>query len=635
MSAFIKADDRLYPLSDNQARAADPEESVWLSASAGTGKTQVLSARVLRLLLAGVRPDQILCLTFTKAGAAEMAGRINATLARWVRLEETQLFSDLAAIGADCSSAAIAHARTLFAQVLDCPGGGLRIDTIHAFAQWLLAAFPEEAALVPGTRPMEDRERKLLARQVLAQMLTDAQTQGDARLLDTISAMSMRMGPDKAQQFLMQCADARDAWFGTGSWVPPFAARVRGLLGLPQDADAAWCAQMCDDAAFDVASLRICQQILLAWNTKTGIAGAEAIAIWLAHGNDKRLELLDALTKDLFNADGETPKQLANIQKFDPEYTGYIMRVRDCLIPLRNARSLLNLAKWLAPALEVGRKFALAWDEAKAREGLIDFDDQIRRAADLLENSAMAGWIRYKLDRQFDHILVDEAQDTNQAQWQIIKALSDDFFSGAGARGDVRRTLFVVGDYKQAIFGFQGTSPENFAQAKAYFRDKMQGAADAAAKLHDAPDARPLRDLGLGQSYRTAAPVLEFVDTAIARIGFAEFGLDAAPDGHLGEQRPGYVALWQPMGGKIEEEAGEGDDADESENGEGQQAWLPKPQRDLAEAIARQVKHWIESGFPLVKGGVRRATAGDVMILLRQRGELAALIVAKLAALDV
>ena len=160
---------RVYPLQDNQRFAVDPRETVWLSASAGTGKTQVLSARVLRLLLQpGATPGQILCLTFTKAGAAEMATRVNEVLADWVRMPEVDLAQQLAAIGAPMDKATIARARTLFASVLDCPGGGLRINTIHAFAQWLLAGFPEEAGLSPGTRAMEDRDRALLSREVLA-----------------------------------------------------------------------------------------------------------------------------------------------------------------------------------------------------------------------------------------------------------------------------------------------------------------------------------------------------------------------------------------------------------------------------------------------------------------------------------
>ena len=183
----------VHPLKDNQARAVDPADSVWLSASAGTGKTQVLSARVLRLLLQpDVRPEQILCLTFTKAGAAEMAERVNAVLASWVRMKPEALGADLIAIGEKPTPALQARARTLFASVLDCPGGGLRIDTIHAFAQWLLGAFPEEAGLLPGTRPMEDRDRELLAHQVLADLLVEWEERGEAEQVAALEMLSQR-----------------------------------------------------------------------------------------------------------------------------------------------------------------------------------------------------------------------------------------------------------------------------------------------------------------------------------------------------------------------------------------------------------------------------------------------------------
>ena len=200
---------KVYPLKGEQALAVDPRECVWLSASAGTGKTQVLSARVLRLLLQeDTDPSQLLCLTFTKAGAAEMAVRVNQVLARWVRMSDTALGADLIALGASNTPASRDRARTLFASVLDCPGGGLRIDTIHAFSQWLLATFPEEAQIAPGSRAMEDRDRDLLSHEVLSQMLTDAERQGDRAILDPLEDFSCRKGPDEVRKWLMRCVVA-------------------------------------------------------------------------------------------------------------------------------------------------------------------------------------------------------------------------------------------------------------------------------------------------------------------------------------------------------------------------------------------------------------------------------------------
>ncbi|PKB25662.1 DNA helicase/exodeoxyribonuclease V subunit A [Novosphingobium kunmingense] len=618
---------RVFPLTDEQRPAVDPGEVVWLSASAGTGKTQVLSARVLRLLLQdNVAPSQILCLTFTKAGAAEMATRINEVLARWVRLDDNALFRELEAIGARSGPEARARARTLFASVLDCPGGGLRIDTIHAFAQWLLSAFPHEAGLAPGTRAMEDRDRQLLMREVLGGMLVEAEERGDAETLHAVAVLSERLGPDSVEAYLLRCAEAHDLWHGPGAWQPPMDADVRRLIGLPADAESA--AGLCADGVFDTDALELCLAAYGQWSVKTGQDGRAVISAWLAADAEERLLRLAELSKVLFTQK-DAVKNGKSLVKFEEGFEQAGEAVLRSVLAVRERQALIALAAWLAPALELGRRFALAWDEAKAREGLIDFDDQIRQAAHLLQQSDLAGWIRYKLDRRFDHVLVDEAQDTNAAQWHIIDALIGDFFSGEGLRGDVLRTLFVVGDYKQAIFRFQGTSPENFARAKERVRAQMR-LAENVFQLRESRSARELQDLGLSQSFRTSRDVLEFVDLAVEAIGFEAIGLDQAPDRHRGEDRPGLVTLWRVVAGREEDEV-----IDE----EGEDTWFARSDRRLADRIAQQVKHWIDHGFPLVKGEVpgtaRRARAGDVMVLVRKRKELAGLIVGRLHAAGV
>ena len=616
---------RVFPLQDNQRLAVDPGETVWLSASAGTGKTQVLSARVLRLLLQdGVTPGQILCLTFTKAGAAEMATRVNEVLANWVRMAETDLAKQLGHIGAPIDKATLDRARTLFAAVLDCPGGGLRINTIHAFAQWLLAGFPEEAGLAPGTRAMEDRDRVLLSRQVLADLLVTAEARGDDRLLDALAALSLRMKSEDVERFLMRCAESRPVWFGPGSWVPPLRPRVEALLGLPAGATVA---ELCTDDAFDLRSLRRCMDINAAWKAAKGQTAANAIGDWVARDAVGRAERIGELAGVFLTKAGK-PCSSTSQEKIDLAYADHAARVIESLARVQERAAMLALAAWLAPALELGRTFALAWDEAKQREGLIDFDDQIRQAADLLGRSDLAEWIRYKLDRRFDHILIDEAQDTNAAQWEIIGALTGDFFAGMGQRDpEVLRTLFVVGDYKQAIFRFQGTSPENFERARRQVRARMSGLAENVVRLTAAPPVRELQELGLGRSYRTARPILDFVDRAIASIGPERFGLDRAPDPHVGEDRPGMVVLWPPAAPAADEDADPGE--------EGEETWLSRPDRQLADRLARQIAAWLDRrgpGYPLHKGGHRRAEAGDIMILVRKRKELAGLIVARLHA---
>ncbi|HOB13606.1 MAG TPA: double-strand break repair helicase AddA [Novosphingobium sp.] len=626
---------KVHPLTHQQHPAVDPGEVVWLSASAGTGKTQVLSARVLRLLLQeDVRPEQILCLTFTKAGATEMAARINEVLARWVRADEVALAADLIAIGADHGPEVLRRARRLFAEVLDCPGGGLRIDTIHAFSQWLLSAFPSEAGLLPGVKAMEDRERDLLQQDVLAEMLVEAERSNDVAVLAALEALSIRMGPQAVPGWLLRCAKAREAWEGPGGWQPPMRAGVLRLIGLPSDAGPQDLADMCSDGLFDTDALQCCLAAYGGWKTATSEKTIPVIRQWLEQDPTGRLALLDDLRKLLFTAD-DLARNRDRLVKFEESFVEAAEAVLASILAVTERRALLDFADFLTPALEVGRAFSLRWDEAKARAGYIDFDDQIRQAAALLARSDLAEWIRYKLDRRFDHVLVDEAQDTNEAQWQIIDALTGEFFSGEGAHGDKLRTLFVVGDYKQAIFRFQGTSPENFAKAKERVRAAMEGMADNARQLRSGTAPRRLQDLDLGQSFRTAAEILGFVDRAITAVGHDGLGLDRPAEPHAGQDRPGQVVLWRVLGAPEEDAEAEPTDSPD----EGAEGWLSRSDRQLADRIARQVRDWTDHGFPLVKGQAagqaRRATPGDVMVLVRKRKELAGLIVARLHAAGV
>ena len=621
----------VHPLRDQQAEAVDPRDSVWLSASAGTGKTQVLSARVLRLLLQeDCPPDSVLCLTFTKAGAAEMATRVNEVLASWVRMDRDPLIFDLRAIGAAADDATIARARTLFAKVLDCPGGGLRIDTIHAFSQWLLAAFPEEAGLVPGTKALEDREKVMLAREVLSELLLE----GDPFDFDALAELSVQYGPEGAQAWLMRCADAIELWTGAAGWKPPLRDRIMPLLGLPIDANWQSLAEICADDSEVCRAARAVLDAYLAWGTDSAGKIAAPVSAWLASQPQDRIASIGSLYTAIFNKD-DVPKYANNVSKKVDNFGSVGETAQAKIAGVVDMANLLVIADRLVPALTLGRKFALAWDDRKKREGFIDFDDQIRRAAELLTRSDLGEWIKYKLDRRFDHILVDEAQDTNEAQWTIIRALTGDFFTGHGQHDGKLRTIFVVGDYKQAIFGFQGTSPENFRLQKDIYKNEIEKAIANARELardtrSNAPIAlRSLRELGLGRSFRTAQSVLDFVDAAIAAIGRDNIGLDDTHEPHIGDaDRPGLVTLWNPV------RADDADDFDESEDGEGP-TWLRASDRKMADQIAAQIRHWLEHGHPLAKGEHRNAGPGDIMVLVRKRKELAGLIVARLHAAGV
>ncbi|HYD37611.1 MAG TPA: double-strand break repair helicase AddA [Allosphingosinicella sp.] len=605
---------RLRPLSlleAEQLAASAPRDHAALSASAGTGKTHVLTARVLRLLLAGVDPSSILCLTFTKAGAAEMADRIHRRLAYWVRLKDADLAAELKALGEDYGPEARAKARRLFARVLDAAGGGLRIQTIHAFAQGLLAAFPAEAGLVPGFRPLEGREEQLLARQTLAAMLVRAEEGGASGLIADIQALSHRLGEGGAEAFLRRCARAPDAMASLG---PPELVedRLRRAFGLPLgDIDEAIAEQCCDDL-FDIATLRRLAEANRVWGTATGLTACDMIAAWQARPNGARAGSLAELAEVVLTKSGEPRKAAAGLLKADPEYAEYAARLAECCARLLGMRKLAGLVATLAAGLRSGQAFADAWTEAKRGQAVLDFDDLIRLAERLLLMPGMGEWVRYKLDRNTDHILVDEAQDTNEAQWNIVRALTLEYFAGEGA-SKRHRTLFTVGDYKQAIFGFQGTDPERYEHARAWFAREAEAI------------GRDFLDLSMDLSFRSSPPVLAAVDRLIEHLGHATLGLPRAPKLHQSHhrRRPGSVTLWLPFS---EDSAEAGDEA-------GEEGWLSEVVRDYAARLARQVGQWIRNPFLLGEGARRRPVRPeDILILVRRRGDLASLIVARLHA---
>jgi ATP-dependent helicase/nuclease subunit A len=602
---------RLKPLSrlrGDQLAASAPRDHAALSASAGTGKTHVLTSRVLRLLLAGVDPSTILCLTFTKAGAAEMAHRIHERLAYWVRLKDAQLKIELLALDEATDEETLARARTLFAQVLDAKGGGLRIQTIHAFAQSLLASFPAEAGLVPGFRPLEGREEQILARSTLAELLVRAEQGNDLPLIRDLQALSHRMGEGGAEAFLMACARAPEALLALGPR-EGIEARLRRAFDLPSgDIDEAIAEQCCDDI-FDLATLRRLAAANRAWGTATGLSCCDAIAAWQERGNPERAETLEEIAALVLTRTGEPRKATAGLLKADPDYAEHAARLVECCRRLTRMKKLAGLVACLSAGLRAGQTFASAYAAAKRAHGVVDFDDLIRWAERLLLEPGMGEWVRYKLDQATDHILVDEAQDTNEAQWNIVRAIASEYFAGAGAR-ERHRTIFTVGDYKQAIFGFQGTDPASFDVARAWFDREARGV------------GRDFHDLSMDRSFRSSPPILALVDKVIADLGHDALGLPRAPNRHESHHagRPGSVTLWQPF-----------TEASETEDEAGEEGWVSDAVRRYASRLARQVKAWLDAPFHIESKG-RALRPEDILILVRRRGDLASLIVARLHA---
>ncbi len=603
----------LYPLTGEQKEAVRPGAQVWLSASAGTGKTQVLTARVLRLLLTkGVRPENLLCITFTKAAAAEMADRINGLLARWVQMDDGLLFADLEAIGAPSGPGARAEARKLFARVLDAPGGGLQIMTIHSLAQSLLGSFPEEAGLFPGFRAIEGREQDYLFEDVLAELITELEESGRQHIITHFQNLSIAMGEEAALAFLKKCASETEVMADIpddrGAIV--YARRIAGVSFADQD-PRDWLAKQLADSVIDRRAIEAIAEWNTEWGEKSarGRARASIIREWLALEPAVRAENFARLHHCWTKANGEP---LISSKGYTPPNDGYAEVALDLYqwsMQLTAQLVLADYADRLASALIAGKAYALRYAEAKKRRGLIDFDDMIRHAAALLGKPGIAEWIRFKLDQRIDHILVDEAQDTNRKQWSIIEALSDDFFAGRGAKDEKLRTIFSVGDFKQAIFGFQGTDPAQYLAAKKRFAARIKAGEGE------------LEELSLSQSFRSSQPVIAFVNALTGSLPDGAMG-DVELEEHV-SQFPdiGAVELLEPVNPDL---AGVPKD---------DQDWVADEKRLLAERLADRVKALVDDApviFNRDKEKSRPLRPGDIMILLRSRGELASAIIGQL-----
>ena len=615
MSARFKT---LPPLMDEQALAADPAAHASLSASAGTGKTQVLTARVLRLLLKGARPESILCLTFTKAAAAEMANRIGARLAAWVRLKRSELWTDLEALGETPNDRLIERARQLFTQVLDCPGG-LKIQTIHAFSQSLLAAFPAEAGIVPGFQPIEGRAEQELVRRTLADLLAEAEAGGNQALIRDVQILSRRLGETGAVEYLQACARRPDALDTLGE-PDRFERKIRKLMDLPEESVEEYIATRCGDDGFDCDLLRAVAEANRKWGKATGIGNAEAIENWLSLSPIERAASLGDLRKVVLT-DKDTLKVSAGQTQAEPHYEEHAGRLANLVGELLRLQNGARLAADIAAGLRAGQAFATAYARAKRAAGVADFNDLIDWTRRLLSERGMGDWVRYKLDRQVDHVLVDEAQDTNAAQWEIIEQLVEEYFSGSSEAEQRVRTLFMVGDFKQAIYGFQGTDPTRFSETREKFKQRAAAMSTGDDLFSYRQGAREFRDLSIAASFRSAQPVLDVVDAVISAVGPAAMGLDEAPPPHRAfhQGRAGSVELWQPF--QVPESP---DDSDE-----GEERWISIRDRKYADALAERIRRMVEEAPALASTG-KPLTPGDILVLVRSRGELASLIVARL-----
>lgn len=568
-----------------EADIFDAAASVFVSANAGAGKTSQLTRRVLGLLLSGVRPEKILCLTFTNAAAAEMKQRVLAELGRWVMADKEKLQKTLEKLlGRAPANSMLTRARSLFAEVLESPEG-VRIQTIHGFCQSLLARFPIEAGVNPHFAVMDSRTSdEMLATAKLNLLVARTQT---PKVEQAVRTLARILNTDDFQALLGDIVSNK--------------FKFQELLGFPGGAEGAIAAvyerlklapqttlESLIDSHFTYDSqsqqdLQVIGKKLLQTNdSELG----QSILDWL-FATDSRSEMLSQYLLRFLTLKNTKRKSICEKSSVSPEEKIILQNEQERVMQFYNARQSLQIAQQSSSVLWLAEAVLAEYDNLKQTHAKMDYDDLILAARQLLRQPGISPWVLYKLDGGIDHILVDEAQDTSPEQWEIVKALTDDFFSGL-SRSEAERSLFIVGDEKQSIFSFQGADVSQLAKVHDWFRVRIEDS----GKL--------LKTERLAHSYRSLTHILAAVDAVFA-TSQASAGIVSgnAPPRHIAHREGGgLVELWPAILNTGEENIG------------GTGRGYISPSSQLATALAKTISEWIEE---------KTWCAGDIMILVRTR----------------
>ena len=607
-----------------QHTASDPARSAWVSANAGTGKTYVLTTRVLRLLLTGTKPERILALTYTKAAAAEMSKRVFDRLGVWVTAPPADLAQMLAKVlGRAANADELIRARQLFAAAIETPGG-LKVQTIHGFCERLLKRFPLEAGIPPHFEILDETAATALLRSAIDQTLMAATSAPDSKLARALS-VAITYAADDSFDGVLRDALRRHDWLrdlqkldAPDDGSDPVDALYRRAFGLPAKLDLA----TCEEAMADVLDADTLARVAATFGNGKPTdqkLGEICRRAGLATSAKDRAQLLRSalLTQD------DEPRSDRFITKdmraAEPALAETLTRARDAFPAMLEDRQKLIALEATTALVTLANAVMNGYQAAKARRAALDFDDLIAKTASLLSQAGDPGqasptqWVLFKLDGGLDHILVDEAQDTSPTQWNVVGALAAEFFA-VGAGETATRTLFAVGDEKQSIYGFQGAAPEMF-KAKG---DQFE---------HDARMAgRPLARVPLNVSFRTTAPVLDAVDHVFAdrdRVAGVSASAEAIRHIAMRAGHAGVVEIW---------------DTEKPADKEPSETWapnseqaVPSPVEVLANRIADCIKGWLDSGDRLASEN-RPVRPSDILILVRRRRPFAPAMVAALKA---
>lgn len=609
-----------------QRMASDPLVSSWVGASAGSGKTKVLTDRMLRLLLPredgrpGTKPQKILALTFTKAGANEMALRLSRRLSEWAVMDEAALTKDMESnlFGRAPKTAELEAARKLFARVVDTPGG-LNIMTIHSFCQSVLGRFPIEAGLPPNFKPLEEEEAREFLERARKDILSHAGTDQVSPLREAVNQISTVMNEEQFVSLLQTIVGERNQLelvlkrtFGLDG----FYTKLCSVLGIQAGLTEEDCFANFRAGADENTLRGVCA--LLAVGKTTDQKKAAAIQAFLDADATDRTFLYGDYYKSFITGKGDIKAAATkDVLAQHPDLESVLLFEAERLLAYEEERKAIQCSLTTRSLFRIGQAVLERYQHIKNIRGVLDFDDLILKTLSLLKGEVnslnglkVTPWILYKLDEGLDHILVDEAQDTNPEQWEIIRALSDDFFSGEGASEEMR-TLFVVGDKKQSIFSFQRAAPEKFDEMHRWFDKKIRESGGT------------FLPVDINTSFRSVRTVLDAVDAVFAK----ERGLIGGYLDHIAQRegQAGLVEIWPVFQtaniGTDEEEGGSEDRKDQSVSGWSVPDTLIESQSgssQMAAKIGDMIKKWDEEKTILESYG-RPIRPGDILVLVRAR----------------
>lgn len=582
-----------------QRKASNPLRSVWVEASAGTGKTKVLSDRVLRLLLNGVSPSKILCLTYTKAAAVEMSSRIAQRLSEWAVANDEELNKQLEMLLGclpEKHSEFLqlqAMARKLFAVLLDTPGG-MKIQTIHSFCQEILKRFPLEAKISPYFEVMDDRAKDEILERLKKNILADADVSVNLKIASAVGYLTSHVSEFSFPDIMKSITDNAGKIINLFKLYPQqellLLELARRLDVNPTETEDEVKNQWLQN--FDRDILRT---MMTAWfnGTEKEIEKANFVASLL----DRKWTITDySLVKAIFlKKDGEPYAKYGTKKavEFYPNINSDALNIADELIEIENRLTALRVFASTKAIIQIAEELIGGYQKYKFDNAKMDYDDLIMLTKNLLEDRSVADWVLFKLDGGIDNILIDEAQDTSPNQWGIVKSLTQEFFDGDRDN----RTVFVVGDRKQSIYSFQGADPHEFEKMRQYFKSK----------------AHNFDEINLEVSFRSTAAILDSVNTvfsdSVAKQGVVLENQDITHiPFRIGEG--GKVEIWPLI---------------EAEKDENPDVWLPPVERKvmnstssrLAKMIASKIRSMVGNDTLVSQG--RKLQYKDFMILVQRR----------------